>query len=218
MKNISDSNILKTIKSILPGGKKREIPDLFKNMSVPLLILNPVWVQYQKTARTDRIVKLEERVKDLLKRSSRVYDEYQNLTKKKKECLDKIMQLTPEAHEQYNEVAKATMEKLSAAVTEINTRLEDLTKASDAVPEELDRANTELLKETVEACYESMRENRGKLEEITPQVDTYRKQFREAMDTKMKLEDDIHDAYTLLHHLIGKDMIEQFDEVYGDKG
>lgn len=189
---------------------------LHKN--IPLLILDEVWLsQFPKEYKSTKITALEERLLELMKENARITETVNSLSKKKKAALASILELTTAAYDHNNAVAKTKMEKAQEEVLKINAQLPALEGKATKLPDEIEKANMELLEETVNICYNLLRESTIRLETVEEKVDMLRAELRAAVAERAVLKENASKTYNLLHNIIGPDMIGELDNDYERK-
>ena len=186
---------------------------LLAKTKVPILILDHTWLKNFVERETNEIVKdLEKRLLDLLKETSHLTERLKELDRNKKNHLHEIITLTTEAYEKNNTVAKERINELQEMVLNINKELQETEKTLNGLPEELETTNITLLEETVNSCYEKMMVGNERLSVINPQVENLREQLKTLVGEKAVLEEEVSKSYTLLHSLVGKEIIELIDK------
>lgn len=198
--------------------RKKKIKILVKSINdlqVPILILNEIWLQnFNKRYKNDRVENLEVDLKEALKKQSRLTEILKKLHEKKKQNLNVILELTPEVFEKSNETAKIRMESLQKEVLEINDSLEQLAMELASVPNEINDVNRKLLNETIEVCYSEMMESQQNLESLTPKIDKMREELKLLVEQHAICKETYKNTYTLLHHLVGEELIDRLDDTY----
>ena len=196
----------------MPAKKLKKIdPAMLDGVRVPILILDPVWLAYFKGIDNESIRELQEAVKGRLKEIAYVNEQREALIKRKRECLTRILSLTTDAHDKNSQEAREQIDRDNAAAVRINQELESLDARAEKLPALLEKANKRLLFETVSVYYQQMRARRERLLEIDPRIDRLRGELRALTDEKLAHEEDIGRTYSLLHSLIGNELIEELD-------
>ncbi|MCL2351292.1 MAG: hypothetical protein FWC55_02040 [Firmicutes bacterium] len=191
---------------------------MLDGIRVPILILDPVWLAFFRNAGDERIKALQAAVKERLKEIAKVNETREALVKRKRECLARILGMSADAHDRNSQAAREQIDKDNAAVRRINGELEKLDERAEKLPELLEKANKKLLFETVSEYYVKMRERRARLEELNPRIDRLRGELRSLSDEKLAHEEEIGRTYTLLHGLVGSELIEKLDAAFDGDG
>lgn len=200
-------------------NKKREFDSrVQKNYSIPMLILDERWhAVFKNTEKTDEIIENEEKLKELLKEESRLAFEKKEIISRKKNCLDKIIKLTPEVFDEDNEQSKEEMQKCEKEINHINERMKSIEAEIDNMPERMREANLELLEHTVNTVYLKMRQNQLRLKELEELIQKTRKQLEGYIDEKEGLAEFDNDIYSYFHDLLGGEELQKLDNEYFNK-
>jgi hypothetical protein len=180
-----------------------------------MLILDSLWQEQFKNKKTERITKLETKIKELLKENARLTEAEQALIQKKKECLRQILKLSESVHEQNDLEAKEATNVFQRAVIDINSELTAVEKKADSLPKELEDANRELLLETISIIYFDLRQKQERIKELAPKIDNLRKDLQHASAERAASEEEAARTYQLLHNLVGREIINRLDSLYG---
>lgn len=185
---------------------------LLETTKVPILILDKVWLEnFPERLTNEKIQSLEQNLLDLLKENANLTEREKELQLNKKRYLNEIINLTPEAYEKNNVEAKNKINQLSNLVNNANNELEEVSKRLSKLPNKLEKANRTLLQETVNICYNKSKESAKKLENINPIIEQLRSELKQLIDEKTVLEETMLKSYTLLHDIVGVEIIEALD-------
>lgn len=189
-------------------------PKILNGVRIPVLILDPVWLSHFKDTKDDKIQSLMKKVKDAMKENGRCNEQRESLSIRKKKCLDKIIELSSEAYDNYNPKAKEAMEKLYDEVQNINGELAEVEKKAASLPEKLDSANRSLLLTSVASYYQKMKDSQDRLTELNPLVNEAHEKLKQLMNEKLLREEEADKTYFLLHNMLGTHIIELLDDAY----
>ena len=191
-------------------------PGIFAGIKAPLLILDSLWQEQFRNQKTEKIVALEAKIKEIMKEHARLMETEKNLLSKKKECLSQIRNLAKNVHE-YNDKnsAKAT-EMYKTAVLDINDELESMGTKADILSEKLENANRELLAETVSIIYFRMRESQSRLNTLSPEIERLRGEVKRLTAELIECEEEAARTYQLLHNLVGREVVNILDQHYNN--
>ena len=197
---------------------KKTIRPKYENANIPILILDPEWVnRFSEKYMTEKASELEGSLRECFKQQAWLTDTVKKLSQTKKNNLEYILRLSAEIFNNDSSVAKRDMERLQAEVTDINETLDKLSLDLEKIPLEVDRLNMELLDETVEIIYKEMAESRTQLESINPEIIRL-KAALEYMKSEKKNHDEIYqNADILLTSLLGKEGLAQLESVQRSK-
>lgn len=199
--------------------KKRKKPHFsmeeLKYSKVPILVLDKLWHDiFSSTRKTKQIMVLETNLNNLIKKQGQLTNDRKDYIKLKKRMMKEILELTSDAYELENEQAKDKMVKNQQYVLEINEKIEQIDEQLKLLPGEIQRANGELLEESVKICYAEMRAGRKEMKELNERIEHLRTELKECLDKKTINEENVEQLYSYLHHLVGADFIEKLDQEY----
>ncbi|MDQ2085617.1 hypothetical protein RBH29_04105 [Herbivorax sp. ANBcel31] len=207
-------NILKRSKNL----KNKFDRKVLKKNNISILILDERWNSlFKNIKKTDKIIRIEKELINLLKEEARLNSEFKEISNQKKKCLNKIIELTPKVFEENNENSRIEMESCEKSIKKINQRFEEIGKEIEIIPDKIKDKNLELLESTVNTVYFKMRKNQKRLKELENLIDQARKSLESYIDEKGELSEDDTDIYTYFHDLIGKEELEKLDKEYFEK-
>lgn len=193
---------------------KLDIKVLIKN-DISLLTLDERWNGlFKNIVKTEAIIECENKIKELLKEQSRIISESKEIVVKKKEYMDKIIQLTTEVFDNNNQDAQSDMQECEKLIVGINARLEEIEERLADIPKEIRQANLELLEQTVKVVYFSIRENQQRVAQLDKEIaETKEKLIKLVDERELRAQDDT-DTYSYFHDLLGGDQLQKLDEIY----
>lgn len=182
------------------------------------MVLDERWNSlFKNIEKTERIIKLERELIELLKEEVRLNSEYKDISAQKSKCLKRIMELTPKVFEENDEKARMEMEECEKNIKEINKRFKEIERELETIPDRIKDKNLELLESVVFTVYFKIRENQRRIKELEKHIEEARKNLEKYIDEKGKLAEDDADIYTYFHDLIGKEELEKLGrEYFGD--
>jgi len=189
-------------------------PQIFENIKAPILILDPLWQERFRGRKTEKINALETKIKELMKDNARLVETEKMLVTKKKEYLSQIRQLAVDVHQYKDQEAIKATEAFRNAVCDINDELGDIDKKAIKLPTELEKANRELLAETVSVIYFSMRDSQARLKELGPEIERLRGQIQSLTKEQIACEEEAAGTYQLLHRLVGWEVVNILDQEF----
>ena len=80
------------------------------------------------------------------------------------------------------------------------------------LPREIKRVNEELLAVGAAYCFERLAGGDEELRVLTEEIEAMRKQLKEKVGYKADLEDSMDSAYSLMHGLLGHDVMNLYDK------
>ncbi|MDR3240269.1 MAG: hypothetical protein LBT44_09315 [Clostridiales bacterium] len=193
-------------------------PDLLQDLKPPLLILDGLWQEQFKNQKSGKMIALENKIKNLMIENARIKEAEQILIQKKREFLNRILQLTDDVHERNLQEAKDATSRLQKEVLDINLELEELENKSDNLPTQLEDASKDMLQETILAIYPRMRACQERAAALGPEIEQLREGLQKASEERLRCEEEVGRTYQLLHNLIGQEIVDTLDLQYGWDG
>ena len=185
---------------------------VLRKNNISILILDERWNSlFASTQKTPEIIKHEEGLKELLKEQARLTAESKEIAHRKKDCMEKIIQLTTEAFENDNEEAKKQMLSCQKEIVQINERVTQVQEQMDGIPERIKETNLELLEHTVNLVYFKIKSNRRRVNELEQLIEETREKLKQYIDEKEVLAQDGAEIYTYFHDLLGGEELEKLD-------
>lgn len=196
---------------------KLDIGVLRKN-DISLLPLDIRWNNlFRNIEKTPDILKCEERIKDLLKKQSRLTAELQEIQAGKKKCMENIIRLTPDAFDKNSEEAKKQIQWCEKEIRRINKRKQEIEIILNDIPNLIKKANLELLEHTIKLVYVKMRSNQKRVEELERLIEETRARLKEYISEKELLAQYGEETYSYFHDLLGSEELEKLDRMFFDK-
>ncbi|MCX8131261.1 MAG: hypothetical protein N3I35_14330 [Clostridia bacterium] len=207
--------MFKMFKKAAHASKRNFDRKVLRKNDISILILDERWNKlFVNTEKTPEIFKCEEKLKELLKEQARLTAETKEIALRKKNCIERIMQLTTEAYEKNNEEAKNEMQECEKEIKRINERMIEIEEGLDNIPDLIKEANLELLEHTVNIVYFKMRSNQLRVKELEQLIEEARKNLQEYIDEKGTISEDDTDIYSYFHDLLGGEELEKLDKEF----
>lgn len=190
-------------------SRKEEIfiPAL-KGKKIPVISLDNKWYRLMNgLEKTARMQKLENELKELLKRQGKVNTEIKTLRKQKKLLMENIVDEMDGANAKKQKEYKDQFEECNRMLQEYQEEMKDL-------PREIDQVNFDLMVETMQVCYEAIHENSEKITEIADWINNIRVELKKNIVRKQQYELINHNVYTYMHDIFGAEVIDIFDMAY----
>lgn len=182
--------------------------------NVPILPLDNKWHRLMiGLEKTKDMQKVEEEIKELLKRQGKINTDTKVLKKTKTRIMDEMVAAMDEAD------AASKQEEGKKQIETINAELEKYSEEMHELPKAINELNYKLMVATMEQCYEQIRENTSSIEEIAAWIDNIRIELKKNVVRKQEKELKNQEIYNYMHDIFGAEVIDIFDMKYnpGDK-
>lgn len=183
------------------------ITEVLRGKKVPILVLDQRWHKlFPGGVKPAHIAAIEENLNNLLKEQGKLVNEIKDLKKAKKKLMDAIVSGMSNSG---NDKKKDKQQKL---LLETKERIEKESDRLMELPYEIKRANEELLVNGVAYCYEELRTRAESLEKLKAEIDTQREELKEKVAHRVELEESVDASYSLMHDLLGREVMNLFDK------
>lgn len=189
-----------------------EVREALKGKKVPILVLDSRWhTLFPKGEKPAEIQNLEDRVNELLKRQGFLVNDLKDLKKTKKKLMEGIVAGMGE-REAIRDKKSKNQQRL---LLEIRERIQEESDELMDLPREIKRANEELLAVGASYCFERLASGDEQLEELNQEISEMRETLKEKVGYKADLEESMVSAYSLMHGLLGHDVMNLYDNRKG---
>lgn len=183
---------------------------------IPVLTLDNKWHRlFTQTKSTSEIKAYEEQLNNLLKRQGKLNTEVKEIKKLKTKLMNEIVEkmdilngATPSGED------NKYLEDHKRLINECNEKIESHQDELLDIPREIDEINYQLMLETMESCYETLKRNTEDIEEIAEWVVKIRVELKKKLIYKQEKELMNQELYAYMHDIFGANVIEIFDMKY----
>ena len=188
-----------------------------KEKKIPILTLDNKWHRlFTQTNPNKTILRLEEELNDLLKKQGKAPTESKEIKRLKKKLMQEIVENAEGTAEGNNQKALKKMEDNKRLINECNERLTMYEDQLIELPGEIDRVNRELMLQTMDICYDTLKTNETEIEETAKWVAAIRVELKKRLIRKQEMEQMNQELYSYMHDIFGAEVIEIFDMKYGN--
>jgi len=189
------------------------------NVKVPVLVLDKNWyVLRQKAGSNVEIARLEQELKDLLKRQGKIKNEITSLKKIKKDLMsDIVTNMDDGDKERDSKKSDKKLDDNKRLIAQANEKMDAYEDELIEIPRDIDRVNKELMLKTMELCYEKIAENTEDIEQIADWIKDIRIELKKKVIKKQEMELANSDFYAFMHNIFGHDAMNLFDMKYEPK-
>lgn len=186
-----------------------------KEKKIPILTLDNKWHRlFTQTNPNKTILRLEEELNDLLKKQGKATTESKDIKRLKKKLMQEIVENAEGTAEGNNQKALKKMEDNKRLINECNERLTMYEDQLIELPGEIDRVNRELMLQTMDICYDTLKTNETEIEETAKWVAAIRVELKKRLIRKQEMEQMNQELYSYMHDIFGAEVIEIFDMKY----
>ena len=188
------------------------VREALKGKKVPILVLDRRWhTLFPQGEKPAEIIQLEEKLNELLKRQGYLVNDIKDLKKTKKNLLEGIVAGMNDA-EPLRDKKKKNQQRL---LLEIKERIETESDELIELPRMIKKANEELLATGAQYCFERLANGDEQLKIVKQEIEELRISLREKTEWKDDLEESMDSAYSLMHGLLGHDVMNLYDKRKG---
>lgn len=195
-------------------GKRQVFSDALPGKKIPILTLDNKWYRLLDESGKAAVKGLEEQLNALLKRQGKLNTETKEIKKLKKKLMGEIVPMVDEMEQGGNRKLEKKIEEHKRLIEECNEKLESYQEEIMELPREIERVNTELMLITMEYCYDAMRDNTERIQEIGEWVTGIRVELKKKLVKKQELERKNQDIYAYMNDIFGADIVNLFDMQY----
>lgn len=195
--------------------KKREnefdkaVRDALKGKKVPILVLDQRWhTLFPHGEKPADVLALEEKLNGLLKRQGFLVNDIKDLKMTKQKLMDGIVSGMSEAPGTLTDKKKKNQQRL---LLEIKERIGQESDELMELPRQIKWVNEQLLATGTVYCFERLASGDEQIQVLTKEINDRREELKEMVGLKADLEDSMDSAYSLMHGLLGHDVMNLYD-------
>lgn len=192
--------------------------DMVRGKRLPILILDNRWQQlFPDDQKPAHIKKLENNLLNAMKKQSRLGTDLKELQALKKKLMSEIMlNMNEVSSDDKEEKRRKKLDKSQKLIIDINDKISKCMRETDEIPDEIRKANEELMLASVRVCYEKMNNNETDIKAISDWLDRTRIELKRQVLIKQDKEEANQKIYTYLHDMFGPEFMEIFDRNDGN--
>ena len=192
--------------------QEMRIWELLKKKNIPIACLDERWLRlFPDSEKTPLIKKLENELKELLKRQGKVNTDLKDI----RVVRDKLTQSVLETAEDTSIPENKRLKKQAASqrlIVEARQKQDNLELELDELPDKIKEANSALIFESVRVCYQRINQNKQDIDMLERWIEQMREKLKERVVLKQDKEIMNEEIYTYLHGMLGAGVMEAFDE------
>ncbi len=183
------------------------VEELLKGKKIPILVLDQRWHKlFPGGKKPAEIQVLEKELNELLKEQGKRVNTIKGLKTGKKKLMDAIVS---GMNEENSDKKKDKQQKL---LLETKERIETESERLLDLPYEIKNANERLLVTSIRYCYDEWKNRNEELADLSSEIDIMREQLKEKVAYKVDLEESLDSTYSLMHALLGREVMNLFDK------
>ena len=176
---------------------------------VPVATLDNKWHKlFSKVEKTDAIKEYESKLNELLRKQGRINSEIKEIKRVKKELMDEIVTLMDD-----NE-GSDKVEKNKKLISDCNDKIDSYNDDLMELPKEIAEVNKQLMINTMDACYDELRETEKGIEELGAWLAKIRIELKKNVVRKQEYEISNQEIYSYMHDIFGAEVVDLFDMKY----
>ncbi len=192
--------------------QEMRIWELLKKKNIPIACLDERWLRlFPDSEKTPLIKKLENELKELLKRQGKVNTDLKDI----RVVRDKLTQSVLDTAEDTSIPENKRLKKQAASqrlIVEARQKQDNLELELDELPDKIKEANSALIFESVRVCYQRINQNKRDIDMLEQWIEQMREKLKERVVLKQDKEITNEEIYTYLHGMLGAGVMEAFDE------
>lgn len=200
-------------------GEALELECLIRRKRIPILTLDERWHRmFPEEQKTDEIRALEAEVNNWLKKQGKTNTDLDDMRKAKSILMKNIVNNMEEARDSDSEKERGKrLSKSQQLIREANEKIDELEVLQLQIPSKLQEANEQLMKASIGDCYERFYQNKSEIEEIAKWISEIRIELKKKLIMKQEMEEANELIYSNMHDMLGPDVMEYLDHIYGEK-
>jgi len=193
--------------------QEKDYEDLIRNAlkgkQIPILVLDTRWHSlFPKGEKPEEIAALEEQLNNLLKRQGKLVNELKDLKHAKKKLMDGIVAGMAGSSAR----DKKKKDNQHRLLLETKERIQQDSDELMDLPYQIKEINEALLITGAKYCFERLSDGDEKLQEVSAEIKELRAELTNLKEYKEELEESLDSAYSLMHGLLGHDVMNLFDK------
>lgn len=190
--------------------------DIMAKNNIPLLVNSFEWKNMFGNLDNNDIQNAKKELLEHLRNQRKYKSDLKKLQNKKRDIMVDIVNLSHKVNNNdKNSISKLELSR--SEMLEINKEIENLEIELDNMPSKIRHSNFELLNITIKIAYQDLKIKEKKLVPIYNEIEELRIKLKELIENKNDYEEEINNAYTFLHNMIGKEEIEKLDQNFLEK-
>lgn len=199
--------------------KEFEFNSIIKNKiaKIPILTLDARWHElFPEEAKTSRIKDLEQRVNQLLKKQGKLVNDIKDMKKLKNSLMNEIVVNMDFGSDILGKAKEKKLDKNKQYINELNKKIDQAMEELSEIPYKIKEVNEDLMVESMNICYDHLRENKAEIIKIAAWIGEIREELKNKILMKQDMEIMNTQIYTYMHDLLGAELMEVFDKEFNN--
>ncbi|MCR5719760.1 MAG: hypothetical protein K6F84_04265 [Lachnospiraceae bacterium] len=193
-------------------SKKKAFEEALKHVNLPVLTLDNKWYRLLDEVGKKNVKEKEEELNTLLKRQGKLNTEIKAIKTLKKKLLNEIVENVDESDVNVGDNPEVKEKK--AYIDELNEKLDAYEDENLELPRQINEINHDLMMDTIERCYDIMKDNSEEIAKTAEWVTSIRIELKKRLINKQEMEQKNQDIYSYMHDIFGPNVVDLFDMTY----
>lgn len=197
-------------------SNKSESNKLFERIKkgtvIPMLIDYKPFKEMIKYSINPPMQSLIKYIEDITKEEKAKLLETANLQKEKSRFAAKVLYLSDQLNSHGSRHAGEHLDDIKEKMVEINDKIEQNRIDLSALRVEKENLNLELLRQTLDYCYENINQDEKNLKALLDEIDKIRTELEKKRIVRDTLQKRINSTYGFIHGVIGAKETSKIDE------
>lgn len=186
--------------------------EVLEGKHIPLLTLDVRWHSlFPDHRKNSEIKKLEKELNTLIKKQGQTENDLKDYAKTKKILMKNIVDNMTDGHEYDSPIRSKKQDANQKLMLELKDKIAKAEAEKRQFPEEISRANRQLLLACMRACYQELMENTEIIEAEEEIIIELREEIKDHILIKQDREMRNTEVYKYMHNLLGAEVVEIFD-------
>jgi chromosome segregation ATPase len=179
-------------------GNDKKYRAALAGKNIPVLTLDNKWYQLiKRLGSTTEIVRLTEKLNDLLKRQGKINTELKDIHRLKKKLMENIVASMDEIESSSPQVDRK-MDESRRLIEECNAKMDKYRDENLELPKEIEEVNYRLMVATMELCYSRLQQNTKEINEINEWLTSTRIELKKKVLRKQDSETVNFELYSYM--------------------
>lgn len=192
-----------------------QMPELdlaeLKKLKLPVLSLDEKWLEAMNALINEDLKVLMARQIAMAQEEKTARHQLLELGRQKKEILSKLLEQSA-LIQRNDKDAIAHAERSKAILEKINEELDAIQFKIEIAPTELQKLNSEIIKETISLAYAKILAEKARIDILNTEIQRLRAELLVRNEEKFDLEDSVENLGQFMHSLLGKELSDRMDE------